>query len=59
MCFLNQKGGLSSARAAQAKSRSLSIESWGCWEVTPQQNESHYQSHPSPKKGEPLKPQTG
>lgn len=28
----------------------------GCWEIT-RQNENHYQSRPSPKEGEPLKPQ--
>lgn len=31
----------------------------GCWEIRRQQNENHYQSRPSPKEGEPLKPQTG
>lgn len=34
------------------------LENGGRWEIT-QQNENHYQSRPSPKKGEPLKPQTG
>ena len=31
----------------------------GCWEITRQQNENHYQSRPGPKEGQPLKPQTG
>lgn len=64
MCFLNQKGGLSSARAAQANKQKewngfCQWKDGGCWEITRQQNENHYQSRPSPKEGEPLKPQTG
>lgn len=35
------------------------LKDGGCWEITRQQNESHYQSRPSLKEGEPLKPQTG
>lgn len=35
------------------------LKDGGCWEITRQQNENHYQSRPSLKEEEPLKPQTG